>query len=85
MQALTAGQGGREGQGDSSGRDLEAQGSSTFLCAESSKRGKGERGRACRGPRWCLVWEASSRIWGFILRARVGVLKGCECITRFKF
>lgn len=52
---------------------------------ELTEGGEEERGPDAQRPRWYLVWEAVSRIWGFILRARMGLLKGWECVNRFEF
>lgn len=53
---------------------------------ELTEGGEEEKEPGAQRPRFRhLVWEAVSRIWGFILRARMGLLKGWECVTRFKF
>lgn len=63
--------GGTQDGEDSTGRTLRPK----EEAAHSTKGAQRGKGQAPRGPTWYVVWDAVSRIWGFILRARVGCSK----------
>lgn len=69
-------QGGQGAKGDSAGRDLEAQGSGSLQHRGSSAREGRKRGLGGQGAQRAPGLEGHVQDGGFILRARVGVLRG---------